>query len=53
MIITPCSRARRRELTVRVALETDGLTVVSAHLSNVAVDRPCPVLGARSPPTRI
>jgi hypothetical protein len=36
----------------RAALETGGLTVVSAYLPSVSVGRPCPVLGKRSPPTR-
>jgi hypothetical protein len=37
----------------RAVLETGGLTVVSAYLPSVSVGRPCPVLGTRSPPTRI
>jgi hypothetical protein len=62
-IITPYPRTRRGESTVRrlpvhsaqcrAALETGGLTVVSAHLPSVSVGRPCSDLRTRSPPTRL
>jgi hypothetical protein len=49
---TPLARAQCAVMR-RAALETGGLTMVSAYLPSVSVGKPCRVLGTRSPPTRI